>query len=73
MKKINVNARNSKVIGGRLFITGMKMARLSPQLTEGIVRGSTIKHPSLGDLYEYSGAYNRASNSELTPPLELVD
>jgi len=60
MKKINVNSLNSKVLDGRLFITGMKMNGLSPMLMEFIVQGNTMNHPSLGMMYEYSGPYSRA-------------
>ena len=60
MKKINVNAGNSKMINGRLFITGLKMNALGKLLKESIVGGSTITHPALGKLYEYTGPYSRA-------------
>ena len=60
MKKINVNAENSKMVNGRLFITGLKMNALGKLLKESIVGGSTITHPALGKLYEYTGPYSRA-------------
>jgi|TARA_R110000787_G_scaffold260977_1_gene366290 hypothetical protein len=60
MKKINVNAGNSKMVNGRLFITGLKMNALGKLLKESIVGGSTITHPALGKLYEYTGPYSRA-------------
>tara|TARA_B100000497_G_C7561211_1_gene338569 strand:+ start:347 stop:529 length:183 start_codon:yes stop_codon:yes gene_type:complete len=60
MKRINVNAENSKMIDGRLFITGLKMQKLGKLLKEFIVGGSTITHPTLGMLYEYTGPYARA-------------
>lgn len=60
MKKINVNARNSKMIDGRLFITGLKLSQLSNALNDFIVRGSTIVHPALGKMYEYNGPFSRA-------------
>jgi len=60
MNRINVNQENSKVIGGKLFITGLKMSRLNKKLSECIVKGSTINHPSLGMMYEYEGPYSRA-------------
>tara|TARA_R110000782_G_scaffold51592_1_gene111125 strand:+ start:3202 stop:3384 length:183 start_codon:yes stop_codon:yes gene_type:complete len=60
MKKINVNAGNSKMVNGRLFITGLKMNALGKLLKEFIVGGSTITHPALGKLYEYTGPYSRA-------------
>ena len=60
MNRINVNQENSKVIGGKLFITGLKMSRLNKKLSEFIIKGSTINHPSLGMMYEYEGPYSRA-------------
>ena len=59
-KKINVNASNSKVIGGKLFITGLKMAKMSAQLSKFIVSGSKVQHPVLGTMYEYNGPFSRA-------------
>jgi len=59
-KKINVNTNNSKVIGGKLFITGLKMSQLNKTLSEFIVRGNTITHPTLGQMYEYDGPFSRA-------------
>jgi len=60
MKRINVNAANSKMIDGRLFITGLKMNALGKLLKEFIVGGSTITHPTMGYLYEYNGPYSRS-------------
>ena len=59
-KKINVNASNSKVIGGKLFITGLKMSKLSNQLVQFIVSGSKVQHPVLGTMYEFNGPFSRA-------------
>jgi hypothetical protein len=59
-KKINVNATNSKMITGKLFITGLKMSQLHKSLTDFIVRGNTITHPVLGQMYEYDGPFSRA-------------
>jgi len=59
MSKINVNATNSKMFTGRLFITALKMSQLKAKLAEDIVLGSTINHPTLGLLYEYNGPYSR--------------
>ena len=59
-KKINVNATNSKVISGKLFITGLKMSKLSNQLSQFIVSGSKVQHPVLGTMYEYNGPFSRA-------------
>ena len=51
--KINVSQENSKVLGGRLFITGLKMSRLGEKLGQSIVKGNTMSHPEMGLLYEY--------------------
>ena len=59
-KKINVNSENSKLINGRLFITGLKMSRLNKSLKEFIIGGNTITHPILGKMYEYNGPFSRA-------------
>ena len=58
--RINVNQTNSKVIGGKLFITGLKMSQLKAKLAECIIKGSTIQHPTMGVLYEYDGPFSRA-------------
>ena len=58
--RINVNASNSKVIGGKLFITGLKMSQLKAKLAEYIVKGSTVQHPTMGMMYEYDGPFARA-------------
>ena len=58
-KKINVNATNSKMIDGKLFITGLKMSQLKA-LSEFIVKGNTVVHPVLGKLYQYDGLFSRA-------------
>jgi|TARA_R110000782_G_scaffold4860_2_gene16951 hypothetical protein len=57
--RINVNASNSKVIGGKLFITGLKMAKLKAKLAEDIIKGSTVAHPTMGLMYEYDGPFSR--------------
>ena len=58
-KKIKVNATNSKMITGKLFITGLKMSQLK-SLAEFIIPGSTVAHPTMGLLYEYDGPFSRA-------------
>ena len=58
--RINVNASNSKVIGGKLFITGLKMSQLKAKLADYIVKGSTVAHPTMGLMYEYDGPFSRA-------------
>ena len=59
-KKINVNATNSKMIAGNLFITGLKMNALSSALKDFIVGGNTVVHPGLGKMYQYDGPYSRS-------------
>jgi len=58
--RINVNKNNSKVIGGKLFITGLKMSQLKAKLAEFIIKGSTVIHPTMGIMYEYDGPFSRA-------------
>ena len=60
MSKINVNATNSKMIDGKLFITGLKMNQLNNALSDFIVKGNTIKYPGLGKMYQYDGPFSRA-------------
>ena len=60
MSRINVNPDNSKVIAGKLFITGLKMSKLSEKLSDSVVKGSTVKHPILGVMYEFTGPYSRS-------------
>ena len=59
-KKINVNATNSKMITGNLFITGLKMSQLNKSLSDFIIQGNTVMHPVLGKLYQYDGPFSRA-------------
>ena len=59
-QKINVNATNSKMIDGKLFITGLKMNQLNNALSDFIVKGNTIEYPGLGKMYQYDGPYSRA-------------
>lgn len=58
--RINVSAENSKVVGDKLFITGLKMSKLSAKLASYIVSGSKIQHPVLGTMYEYAGPFARS-------------
>jgi hypothetical protein len=59
-KKINVNATNSKLIDGKLYITGLKMSQLNKTLSEFIIQGNTIDYPNMGKLYQYDGPFSRA-------------
>tara|TARA_B110000285_G_scaffold183158_1_gene207195 strand:+ start:259 stop:441 length:183 start_codon:yes stop_codon:yes gene_type:complete len=58
-KKINVNATNSKMVDGKLFITGLKMSQLKA-LSDFIIKGNTIEYPGLGKMYQYDGPFSRA-------------
>lgn len=58
---IRLNPENSKVIGGKVYITTMKAHNLNIRLTSFINYNNKIKHPSLGTLIEYSGPYTRKS------------
>jgi hypothetical protein len=58
-KSIRLNETNSKIIGGKVFITSMKAHGLNPKLKEFLVTGSKISHPYLGSLYQYTGPYTR--------------
>ena len=59
-KKINVNSKNSKIISGNLFITGLKMSSLNGQLRDFIIKGNTSEYPGMGKLYQYDGPYSRS-------------
>ncbi len=60
MARINVNSKNSKLVSGKLFITGIKKHQLRESLSEYIVDGSTIDYPGMGKMYQYNGPYSRA-------------
>lgn len=60
MARINVNPKNSKLVSGKLFITGMKKHQLRESLSEHIVDGSTIDYPGMGKMYQYNGPYSRS-------------
>ena len=61
MKKIRVNQSNSKVLGGKLFITLLKALQVSKSkvLAELIEYDNNLVFPGLGKLVEYNGAYIR--------------
>ena len=61
MTKIRVNQENSKVLGGRLFITLLKAVLISKSkvLAELVEHGNSITYTGLGKLVEYNGAYSR--------------
>jgi hypothetical protein len=60
MTKINVNATNSKVINGKLFITPLKAHQITnPSLKEQIDFQSNVDYPNLGKLVEFKGNYSR--------------
>jgi hypothetical protein len=60
-KKIRVSTLNSKVINGRLFISGLKAVLVSKSkvLAELINHGNSMVYPGLGKLVEYNGPYIR--------------
>lgn len=57
---IRLNQTNSKVIGDKVFITGMKAHSLNDKLKQFVITSSKINHPQLGTLYEYVGEYTRS-------------
>ena len=60
-KKIRVNITNSKVVNGKLFISGLKAVQVSKSKVLGdlINHGNSIVFPNLGKLVEYTGSYIR--------------
>jgi hypothetical protein len=56
---IRLNAENSKVIAGKVYLTQSKAFKLNPGLTVYLNRASTIVHPVLGTMVEYTGPYTR--------------
>ena len=62
-KKIRVNTGNSKVVNGKLFISGLKAVQVSKSKVLGdlINHGNSVVFPKLGKLVEYTGAYIRVS------------
>jgi hypothetical protein len=61
-KTIRLNAKNSKLIGDRVFITELKAQKISQNLQTFLNRGSKITHPVLGTLIEYNGPFTRVKN-----------
>ena len=60
MKKIRVNTSNSKVIGGKLFISLLKAQSLTSVVLQKLVEyGNSIVYPGIGKLVEYKGGYIR--------------
>ena len=64
MTKIRVNTGNSKVVNGKLFISGLKAVQVSKSKVLGdlINYGNSIVFPNLGKLVEYSGSYIRVKS-----------
>ncbi len=61
MTKINVNATNSKMINGKLFITPLKAHQITnPSLKEQIDFQSCVDYPILGKLVEFKGSFSRS-------------
>ena len=63
MKKIRVSTLNSKVLGGKLFITLLKALQVSKSkvLAELIEYDNNLVFPGLGKLVEYNGAFIRVN------------
>jgi hypothetical protein len=63
-KKIRVNTGNSKVVNGKLFISGLKAVQVSKSKVLGdlINHGNSIVFPNLGKLVEYTGSYIRVKS-----------
>ena len=64
MAKIRVNTSNSKVVNGRLFISGLKAIQVSKSKVLGdlINYSNSVTFPSIGKLVEYTGAYVRVKS-----------
>ncbi len=56
---IRLDQKNSKMIGGKVFITAIKVHKMNQSLTQYVVQESKITHPLLGMMYEYTGPYTR--------------
>lgn len=56
---IRLDQKNSKIIGGKVFITAMKAHKLNQRVSQFVSTNSKINHPQLGIMYEYSGQYTR--------------
>jgi hypothetical protein len=56
---IRLNEVNSKIIGGKIYITAIKAHNLNKKLSEFVIMSSKINYPKLGFMYEYTGPYTR--------------
>jgi len=63
--RINVNKQNSRVIGGKLFITMLKAHKVKDILRKNINYGTSITHPSLGQMVEYTGTFSRKEDTSI--------
>ncbi len=57
---IRLNPENSKVIGGKVFITQSKVHKIPARLAQHVNMSNSIVHPTLGTLVEYTGPYTRS-------------
>jgi|TARA_B100001778_G_C18562529_1_gene618468 hypothetical protein len=57
--KVNLNPTNSKIINDVCFVTALKVQQMSKKLSDMVEFGNNIKHPTLGIMYQYNGAYSR--------------
>ena len=63
MAKIRVSTLNSKIMNGRLFISGLKAVLVSKSkvLAELIEYDNSFVYPGIGKLVEYNGPYIRTN------------
>ena len=66
-KKIRVSTKNSKVLAGVLYITGLKavlISKTSKVLAALIEYDNHLIYPGMGKLVEYNGPYIRVNNNK---------
>ena len=59
--KIRVNLENSKVVGGKLYITLLKASQIKHKLLpDKIEYDNSIVHPQIGKCVQFIGPYTRS-------------
>ena len=59
--KIRVNLENSKVVGGKLYITLLKATQIKHKLLQyNIEYDNSIIHPQIGKCVQFTGPYTRS-------------
>jgi hypothetical protein len=59
--KIRVNLENSKVVGGKLYITLLKATQIKHKLLQdNIEYDNSIVHPQIGKCVQFNGPYTRS-------------